>query len=76
MLINRIRTMTDNITTTHTDYEWSNRINSLVNKLMYEQEIDYNTTNRYEIEAAKLVIRWLNKDVPVKPEPNWKTIGT
>ena len=54
--------MADNITTTHNDYEWSNRINSLVNKLMYNQEIDYKTTNRYEIEAAKLIIRDLERE--------------
>jgi hypothetical protein len=43
---------------TYTDYEWNSRINSLVNKLMYNQEIDPKTTNRYELEAAKLILRW------------------
>jgi hypothetical protein len=58
--------MTDNITTTHNDYEWSVRINSLVNKLMYGQEIDYKTTDRYEIEAAKLIIRDLKREIDGK----------
>ncbi len=47
---------------THVDYEWNSRINSLVNKLMYEQEIDSSTTNRYELEAAKLIIKWRAED--------------
>lgn len=42
---------------THFDHEWHGRINSLVNKLMYGQEIDPET-NSYELEAAKLVIKW------------------
>ena len=43
---------------TYTDYEWAGRINSLVNKLLYGQDIDPSTTNRYELEAAKLIIKW------------------
>lgn len=53
----------ENEIVTHTDYDWSSRINSLINKIMYNQEIDYATTNRYEIEAARLAIRWHNKEV-------------
>lgn len=47
----------ENKVITHTDYEWDNRINSLVNRLMYEQPIEPET-NRYELEAAKLVLKW------------------
>lgn len=47
---------------TYSDYEWDDRIDSLINKLIYEQEIDPNTTNRYELEAAKLLLKQLQKD--------------
>lgn len=47
---------------THTDYEWDSRINSLINRLMYDQEIDPKTTNRYELEAAKLIIKLRSED--------------
>ncbi len=43
---------------TYTDSTWDSRINSLVNKLLYRQYIDPSTTNRYELEAARLIIKW------------------
>ena len=46
--------MADNEVRTYTDYEWSSRINSLVNKLVYDQEIDPKTTNRYELRGSKI----------------------
>lgn len=53
----------ENEVQTHTDYEWHGRINSLVNKLLYRATnpdiiIDPSTTDRFELEAAKQIIRW------------------
>lgn len=47
---------------THIDYEFNDRINSLVNKLLYKADIDPHTTNRFELEAAKLLIKSYEKE--------------
>lgn len=48
--------------TTHADYGWNSRINSLINYLMYEQPIPPDT-NRYELEAAKILFKQIQKEI-------------
>jgi len=73
-----IKATMENQITTHTDYEWSNRINSLVNRIVYNQPIP-DDTNRYELEAARLVIRWESRvfakdEQKTKPTVNFKAV--
>lgn len=46
---------------THNDMTWNVRINSLVNRILYNQPIPEGT-NRYELEAAKLLVSQIPKD--------------
>jgi hypothetical protein len=61
----------ENEVKTYTDYEWNNRINSLMSHLLYEQPIPEGT-NRYELEAAKILHNKMFPGGHTYPLPNAK----
>jgi len=61
----------ENEVKTYTDYTWDQRINSLVNCLVYNHPVP-EKTNRYELEAAKLIIRWQEREPMKEFEPSTK----